>query len=51
MNEDGTDGGLINVAELDLDELLRAREPGMTTALDRILATNYEPGYRFSSSI
>jgi hypothetical protein len=51
MNEDRTDGGLINVADLDLDELLRAGEPGITTALDRILATSYEPGYNFASGI
>ena len=49
MNEDRTGGGLIDVSDLDLEELLLNRDPALPTALDRIIGSTR--GYSFGSSI
>jgi hypothetical protein len=53
MNKDTTDGGLIDVTELDLDELLsRVDEPSLTSALNRILISSGDTGsYGFNARI
>lgn len=53
MSEDVTDGVLIDVTGLDLDELLaEADEPSLARALGRVLACNADgPSNGFQSSI
>jgi hypothetical protein len=52
MNEDLSDGLLIDVRSSDLGELLAEhREVGMETALDRLLESSDSICYAFSSYI
>ena len=53
MSEDIINGGLIDVTELDLDELLlQIGEPALASALNRILVSSDDAGsYGFGSRI
>jgi hypothetical protein len=52
MGEDVTDSTLIDVRDMDLEDLLSARDDSaLTKALDRILATGSDHANSFSSSI
>ncbi|HXL87744.1 MAG TPA: hypothetical protein VN969_01970 [Streptosporangiaceae bacterium] len=52
MNEDVTDGLLIDLRDMDMASLAgKAGEPGMETALDRIFASTSAGSFGFSSSL